>query len=51
MSNQIQQKNRIPSPDGPEILGEVLERRTEYAKEFRRADGSRLMVLYPEPVH
>ncbi len=51
MSNQIQQKNRIPSPDGPEILGEVLERRTEYAKEFRRADGSRLMVLYPDPVH
>ena len=31
----------ISSPDGPEILGEVLERRTEDAKEFRRADGSR----------
>ena len=51
MSNQTQQKNRVPTPGGLEILGEVLERRTEYAKEFRRADGSRLMVLYPDPVH
>lgn len=33
------------------VLGENIERRTEFSKEFQLSDGSSMLVVYPEAVH
>ena len=51
MSDFTDNASSLNRPAEPLVLGEDLSRRTRYAKEFRRSDGSHLLVLYPDPIH
>ncbi|MDE6701134.1 MAG: hypothetical protein K2K10_09020, partial [Acetatifactor sp.] len=35
----------------PEVLNEIEERRDTFSKEYLLSDNSRVLVVYPQPIH
>ena len=51
VSSNVVYDNELDTPSNATIIGESVDKRTEFSKEFKLSNGMSMIVVYPEAVH
>ena len=51
VSSDVVYDNELEVSSDATIIGESVDKRTEFSKEFRLSNGMNMIVVYPEAVH
>ena len=51
VSSNVVYENALDAPSDANIIGESVDKRTEFSKEFKLSNGMNMIVVYPEAVH